>query len=94
MRRGPAAPWRHLGRARWWAWIGGFCAAVYLTASLVLVPRLGTSVTIVLTVAGQQLASALIDHFGWLGMPKRPVSVARGAGVVLLAAGAAAIRLL
>jgi transporter family-2 protein len=40
-----------------------------------------------LTVAGQMLASVIIDHFGLLGFPQHPVSTGRVVGILLLIAG-------
>ena len=50
-------------------------------------------VTVGLTVAGQQLASLLVDQFGLLRLPRRPLTRARLAGVALLLAGVAVIQL-
>jgi transporter family-2 protein len=84
---------RLLRAVPWWGWLGGGCAALYVTASFLLLPQLGAAMTVVLTVTGQQVASALLDHRGWLGMTRRPITFARSTGVLLLVAGAAAIRL-
>ncbi len=51
--------------------------------------RIGTFSTVALLIAGQLLAGALIDAFGLLGSPRIPVTPARVAGLVLVAAGAA-----
>jgi bacterial/archaeal transporter family-2 protein len=40
-------------------------------------------------VAGQQLASVVVDRFGLLRLPRRGISVRRLAGVGLLLAGVA-----
>lgn len=77
----------------WWGWLGGFAAATYVTVSLVAVPVLGAATTVALTVAGQQLASAVVDHYGLLRLPLRRVTTARLAGIVALLAGAALIQL-
>ncbi|MDX8142037.1 DMT family transporter [Lentzea sp. BCCO 10_0061] len=71
----------------WWGWLGGGCAAAYVTATFLLIPEIGAATTVVLTVTGQQLASALIDHRGLFRMPRRPFTPARVAGLSLLVAG-------
>ena len=39
----------------WWGWLGGLCGATYVTAVFSLIPEIGASAVVVLTVAGQQL---------------------------------------
>ncbi len=48
--------------------------------------------TIALTVTGQQVASALIDQFGWLRMTRRALTPGRLLGLVLLIAGAVLVQ--
>ncbi|GAA0897188.1 DMT family transporter [Virgisporangium aurantiacum] len=76
-----------LGTVPWWGWLGGACAAAYVTATFLLIPRIGAATTIALTVTGQQLASALIDHYGLFRLPRRPLTVTRLGGLGLLVAG-------
>jgi transporter family-2 protein len=78
----------------WWGWLGGACAAGYVTGTFLLIPVIGAAVTVALTVTGQQLASAAIDSRGWLRLPRRPLTAQRGTGLVLLVAGSLLIQLL
>jgi transporter family-2 protein len=78
----------------WWGWLGGACAAGYVTGTFLLIPAIGAAVTVALTVTGQQLASAAIDSRGWLRLPRRPLTAQRGAGLVLLIAGSLLIQLI
>ncbi|MCJ1681495.1 DMT family transporter [Streptomyces sp. APSN-46.1] len=77
----------------WWGWLGGACAAGYVTGTFLLIPEIGAAVTIGLTVTGQQLTSALIDHRGMFRLPTRVLSVPRLTGLGLLLAGSLAIQL-
>lgn len=74
------------------AWAGGFLGAFFVAAAVTLVPRLGVAMTFSLIIAGQMIVTLVIDHFGLLGVPVKPVSVARVAGIVLIAGGAVLIR--
>ncbi|GIJ67682.1 DMT family transporter [Virgisporangium ochraceum] len=76
-----------LGAVPWWGWLGGACAAAYVTGTFLLIPRIGAATTIALTVTGQQVASALIDHRGLFRLPRRRLTAARAAGLALLVAG-------
>ena len=74
------------------AWAGGFLGAFFVTAAVTLVPRLGVAMTFSLIIAGQMIVTLVIDHFGLLGVPVKEVSLARVAGIVLIAAGVVLIR--
>jgi transporter family-2 protein len=78
----------------WWGWLGGACAAGYVTGTFLLIPAIGAAVTVALTVTGQQLAAAAIDSRGWLQLSRRPFTARRGTGLVLLIAGSLLIQLL
>lgn len=71
----------------WWVWTGGALGAFFVTATIILVPKLGATTMVAAILAGQMLASLALDHFGWLGYPLHPVSLGRIAGVVLVCAG-------
>jgi transporter family-2 protein len=73
------------------AWLltsGVFGAGIVLTLAYAP-PRIGTFATVALLIAGQLVAGAAIDAFGWLGGERIPITVSRVMGLVLLTAGAA-----
>lgn len=74
------------------AWIGGFLGAFFVTAAVMLVPRLGVAMTFSLIIAGQMIVTLVIDHFGMLGVPVKEVSILRVAGLLLITAGVVLIR--
>lgn len=92
-RRTPRPVLRPLSRMPWWGWLGGACAATYVTATFMLIPEIGAATTIALTVTGQQVASAAIDNYGLFRMPRRALTPARLAGLALLVAGSALVQL-
>jgi bacterial/archaeal transporter family-2 protein len=79
--------------APWWAWTGGLVGGCLLTTSIVLVPRLGGAVLIACVVLGEVLAALVLDHFGWLGYPREPLTMPRLAGAGMIVAGVALARL-
>ena len=92
-----SAPLFALGGLRampWWGWLGGFAGATYVTTVFTAIPVIGASAVIALTVAGQQIASVLVDRMGLLGFSQREVSVTRIAGVMGLLIGVAFIQFL
>ena len=86
----PAA--ERLGEAPWWIWVGGLLGAFYVFGSIVTAPRLGAVTLVALLLAGQTVASLVVDHFGWVGFEEQPISLGRIAGIALLAAGVALVR--
>jgi transporter family-2 protein len=85
-----------LGRAMavtpWWYWIGGTLGAFFVAASIVLVPRLGATAMLGFILAGQMLASLVLDQYGLLGFAHIPIDARRLAGVGLLAVGVYLVR--
>ena len=74
------------------AWLGGLLGAFFVTATIVLVPRIGVAMAFSLIVAGQMLITLVLDHFGFLGIPVKEISLARIFGVLLITAGVVIIR--
>lgn len=83
---------QQLIRAPWTVWIGGLLGAVYVYALVVTAPRLGAATVIGVTIAGQLLASLLIDHYGWVGFASQAITWQRLLGAVLLIAGVILIK--
>jgi transporter family-2 protein len=81
-----------LGHAPWWVWVGGAFGAFYVVASIVAAPRLGAATVVAVIVAGQSIASVVVDHFGWVGFEPRHVSAGRLVGMALVGAGVALVR--
>ncbi len=69
--------------------MGGF----YVVAAAVTAPHLGAATLIALVMAGQSLASLLVDHFGWVGFDQHQLSAGRLGGMALVAAGVVLVRI-
>lgn len=83
-------PVPEIGRAvqgPWWLWVGGIAGVIYVTAALVLLPRLGATTFIVCVVIGQVVCAMLIDHVGLMGLPVRAITPLRVIGALLVVAG-------
>jgi len=88
-------PWpTTLASASWPSalWTGGFFGALYLVLAIVLLPRLGAAALVACVVTGQMVASVAFDHFGWLGVPRHPLSPSRALGAVMLVGAVALMR--
>jgi bacterial/archaeal transporter family-2 protein len=71
----------------WWYWVGGLIGALYVVATIVLAPRLGAATLIAAVVAGQMIASLVLDQYGLLGFPTHPISGLRVLGAALVIVG-------
>jgi bacterial/archaeal transporter family-2 protein len=81
------------GDAPWWVWTGGLLGAFYVLGSIVTAPKLGAATLVALILAGQAIASLLVDHFGWVGFDEQPITLLRVVGILLLAGGVVLVRL-
>jgi transporter family-2 protein len=80
-----------IGSARdapWWAIVGGgLISALYVSSIVWTVRALGIGGLTAATIAGQFAVALLADHFGWIGLDRSPITVAKLAGLALIAAG-------
>jgi transporter family-2 protein len=74
-----------------WHLVGGLGSAVYITSGILLFPRLGAVVTVGLWIAGQMVASLVLDGFGWLGVEQQTIGPTEIAGVAAVLAAVAVI---
>ena len=81
-----------IGGAPWWVWVGGLLGAFYVLGSVVAAPKLGAATLVAIILAGQAVASLLVDHFGWVGFEESPVTPGRLVGIALVAVGVALVR--
>ena len=72
-----------------WLWLGAALGTFIVFTITVVSPRIGTTATIGLLVAGQLAAGAAIDRYGLFGFERIALSWPRALGIALLAAGAA-----
>ncbi len=70
----------------------GVFGAVYVTASIAAVPRLGAATLIALVITGQMLTSLVLDHFGAFGLQEHGLTIWRAVGALLLIVGVVLIR--
>ncbi len=88
-------PWPTLStvlQAPWWAWLGGFLGAFLVFMTIILSQSLGATVMVALIIFGQMITSLLIDHYGMIGYPVRPINPTRIIGSVMLLSGVVLIR--
>lgn len=78
----------HAGDAPWWALVGGgLISALYVASIVWTVRALGAGGLTAATIAGQFAVAMAVDHYGWLGVERSPITASKLAGLALLAAG-------
>lgn len=70
-----------------WAPFGGLTGGAAIFAMITVASSVGVSTFNALIIAGQMLLATAMDHYGVMGFPRRPLTVQRLAGCVLLIAG-------
>ena len=66
---------------------GGLIGALYVGSIVWTVRALGAGGLTAATIAGQLALAVVIDHFGWLGVARSPVTASKVLGIALLALG-------
>lgn len=89
--RYPLPTFTALNQTSWWMWVGGCLGTLYVWSTIVATLRIGATLTLGLTFAGQMLTAMFLDHYGAIGLEKYPASPTRIAGVVLVFLGVSLI---
>lgn len=77
----------------WYLYSAGFFGIFLVVSSSFCINAVGASFTTCVSVTGQLVISAIIDHFGWFGVPKIPFSKKRIPCFLLILAGLIIINL-
>ncbi|EUJ25770.1 DMT family transporter [Listeria cornellensis] len=78
---------RGVGRIPWWIFTGGALGVIFVTSNILLLPLLGSALTVVLALCGQMIIALTIDHFGWFGIIRHPINRYRVLGVLSMVGG-------
>lgn len=77
----------------WWMWLGGVCGAISVFGNAWLIPQIGAGAFFMALLLGQMSLSLLMERRGWLGAMRRQITPVQLAGIALMVAGVAMIRL-
>ncbi|WP_457552384.1 DMT family transporter [Desulfobacula sp.] len=83
---------RYAADIHWTVWSAGLLGAFYVTAIIILTPKLGSALSFGLIIAGQLMMALFLDHFGLLGVPVQPFGWQRLLGIALVMAGVIVIK--
>lgn len=69
----------------------GVLGACLVFAIAWLIPQVGAGPVMITLLAGQVLGGLLMSHYGWLGSPVQPITIAKLAGVAIMIGGVAIV---
>lgn len=76
---------------RWWMWTGGICSFTIVGGNVILQMLMGTGLAAIINILGQTVGGIVIDATGFLGIKKKPVTVRKIIGLLVMVAGTALI---
>ena len=82
--RVPWPDWNTVTTFPAWLWLGGLIGAFAVFGGIISGPKIGLLSLVARVLTGQLVASLIMDHNGWLGLPVRELSLGRTLGSVLL----------
>lgn len=68
-------------------WLGGLLGAAFITATILLIPKIGVANMLVAAVAGQVVVALVLDHYGVLGALQQSITLTRALGTILVITG-------
>lgn len=87
LRPTPLPTRRNLAEVRWYMPAAGLVGALAVFAGLLFIDRVGAGIFNGLLITANLITAVVLDHFGWLGMKKNPITRLRLAGVVVTVIG-------
>ena len=73
--------------APWYVYLVGFMGVGMVASSSWVTLRIGATAMMSLSVIGQMISSALVDHYGWFGVEKKPFSLKQLPCYIVVLAG-------
>lgn len=74
-------------KTKWWMWTGGAFGMVIVGGNALIAKPLGTGLSVILNVVGQTFGGIVLDAIGFLGIDKKPVTLVKVAGVLIMNVG-------
>ena len=70
-----------------WLYLAGLAVVFYILSITMLGPKIGIGTAVLCVLLGQILSAALIDHFGWFGAPRSPITLKKLVGLAFMVIG-------
>jgi transporter family-2 protein len=65
----------------------GILGACLVFAIAWLIPKVGAGNVMIMLIAGQVIGGLIMSHYGWLGSPVQPITLAKIVGVLVMIGG-------
>ena len=78
---------------KWWMPMAGLVGALAVFTGLLFIDKVGAGVFNGLLITANLLTAIMLDHFGWLGMKRTPLTKLRFGGIVVTVIGIGLIAL-
>jgi transporter family-2 protein len=75
-----------------YSWFGGVLGVLFISVSILALPRVGMALTFGLVIAGQVCIAVLLDHFNVLVPQQHPLNLWRVLGILLILGGVVIVR--
>lgn len=82
------------GHPEWWLFVGGAYGVFIVGGNVVLAHILGTGMSLILNITGQTFGGVIVDTIGFMGIEKKPVTMAKLTGIVIMIAGICIVNML
>lgn len=82
---------RNLREVPLWLLTAGAMGGALVFGIAWVIPQIGAGTFFVLLIAGQVITGMIVSHFGLLGSPVDPITIAKAFGVLLLVTGAGVV---
>ncbi len=79
--------WETVKTTPWYLFVGGVLGAIFVSSVIFFIPKIGVTTVLAASIAGQLIASSIIDHYGFFGVPTHSISLGRILGILLLLSG-------
>ncbi|HSH04139.1 MAG TPA: DMT family transporter [Anaerolineae bacterium] len=79
--------WQSWSEMPWFVFFSGILGLVIVSAISYSFARIGVVTTLVILVASQFVAGAVLEHFEWLEAPLQPMTLSRGLGFAVILLG-------
>ena len=90
---GRSRVFRPIPAGPWWKWLGGVLGAFFVVGGALFAPILGTGLMVIAALSGTITAGQLLETRGWIGAPKRRLTVRRVCGLVGIFLGVVVVRM-
>lgn len=79
---------------KWWMWIGGFAGILIVGGCILVAQILGPGIAAILNIVGQTAGGVIIDATGFLGIEKKPITLSKIIGILIMIAGTVLVQIM